>query len=61
MPASASIKLAVEAALGQPTKASRAWSEGSAPVFDQTMTAAIASKHMAGTILKAYKSGAGTA
>jgi hypothetical protein len=35
--------------------------EGSAPVFDQTMTAAIASKHMAGTILKAYKSGAGTA
>ena len=34
--------------------------EESAPVFDQSMTAAIASKHMAGTLLKAYKSGAGT-
>ena len=60
MPASASIRLAIEAALRAANEGFQSM-EGSEPVFDQTMTAAIASKHMAGTILKAYKSGAGTA
>ena len=59
MPASASIKLAIEAALRASNEGFQSMEE-SAPVFDQSMTAVVASKHMAGTLLKAYKSGAGT-
>jgi hypothetical protein len=45
MPASASIKLAIEAALRAANEGFQSM-EGSEPVFDQTMTAAIASKHI---------------
>jgi hypothetical protein len=60
MPASASIKLAIEAAI-QATNEGFQQMEESKPVFDTTMTAAIVSKHLGGTILKAHKSGVGDA
>ena len=60
MPASASIKLAIEAAI-QAANAGHQHMEESGPVFDITMTAAAAAKHLGGTLLKAHKTGAGDA
>ena len=60
MPASASIKLAIEAAI-QAANAGHQHMEESGPVFDIAMTAAAAAKHLGGTLLKAHKAGAGDA
>ena len=60
MPASANIKTASEAALRAANDGFQSIKE-SGPVFDKDMTAALATKHMGATILKSWKSGAGTA
>ena len=60
MPANANIKLAIEAALRAANNGFQSM-DGSDPLFDQAMTAAAASKHMGGTIIKAHKDGDGDA
>ena len=60
MPANANIKLAIEAALRAANNGFQSM-DGSDPFFDQAMTAAAASKHMGGTIIKAHKDGDGDA
>ena len=60
MPANATIKQALDAALRAANEGHQSMAE-SGPVFDKTMTAAMATKHMGGTIIKVWKSGPGTA